>query len=163
MFDIIFNKDKSLTAEEIVDKWRRIGFLDGFLDGFPEEKMEILANNYENMAKCFIYDSDVDSNVNGSLGTIIFPIIRRVTSEVPIIFDCRMFLKYIINIKSENINEYLSDKMKNFIESYEKNGKIKDLFTSFDDPFVFGGEIEIDLEAELCASLSDYLINILKK
>lgn len=157
MLDIIFNKDKSLTAEEIVDKWRRIGFL----DGFPEKKMEILANNYENMAKYLIYDGD--NNTNGFLSTIIFPIIRRVTSEVPIIFDCRMFLKYIINIKSEDINEYLSDKMKNFIESYEKNGKIKDLFTSFDDPFVFGGEIEIDLEAELCASLSDYLINILKK
>ena len=39
-------EDREYTIEEIIERWDKLGFL----DGFPEDKKEVLAMNYENMA-----------------------------------------------------------------------------------------------------------------
>lgn len=145
-------ENREYTIEEIIERWDKLGFL----DGFPEDKKEVLAINYENMAHYLIYNDE--DNVEDSFSTIIFPIIRRITSKIPIKFDSRMLVKYILGITIENVEQYVSET----VRKYLKQNKNKVIW----DVYFMGDEIpcinNIDIEAEICAALSMYLIDKLK-
>ena len=106
-------EDREYTIEEIIERWNELGFL----DGFPEDKKEVLAMNYENMARYLIYNNE--DNVEDSFSTIIFPVIRKITSVVPIKFDSRMLVKYILGITIEDLEQYVSDTIKEYLKQNE--------------------------------------------
>lgn len=149
-------ENKEYSIEDIMKRW---GECLHFLDGFPEDKKEILAINFENMAHYLIYDSENDTD--GSFETIIFPIIRKVTSEVPIKFDCRMLTKYVLNSKWEDIQKYVNNDVQKIIEQNKDRG-IFDILNAENECYTVYGNGKIDLEAEICAALSEYLIDKLK-
>lgn len=149
-------ENKEYSIEEIMKRW---GECLHFLDGFPEDKKEILAINFENMAHYLIYDNENDTD--GSFETIIFPIIRKITSEVPIKFDCRMLTTYILNSKWENVQKYVNNDVKKIIEQNKDRG-IFDILNSENECYTAYDKEKIDLEAEICAALSEYLIDKLK-
>lgn len=149
--DIIENK--TYTNEEIVKRWGELGFL----EGFPDDKKETLARNYENMAHYLIYDDK--ENTKESFQMVIFPILRRITFEIPIIFDCRMLVKYLLNVKTEDIQNYVHNDV---IEYLEKN-KDKEVWETYFKSEEITRVNNIDLEAEICAALSEYIIHKLKK
>lgn len=145
-------EDREYTIEEIIERWNELGFL----DGFPEDKKEVLAMNYENMARYLIYNNE--DNVEDSFSTIIFPVIRKITSVIPIKFDSRMLVKYILGITIEDLEQYVSDTIKEYLKQNEN----KNMWTSYfmqDEVIYVDG---IDLEAEICAAFSEYLIDKLK-
>lgn len=145
-------EDREYTIEEIIERWDKLGFL----DGFPEDKKEVLAMNYENMARYLIYNNE--DNVEDSFSTIIFPVIRKITSVIPIKFDSRMLVKYILGITIEDLEQYVSDTIKEYLKQNEN----KNMWTSYfmqDEVIYVDG---IDLEAEICVAFSEYLIDKLK-
>lgn len=145
-------EDREYTIEEIIERWDKLGFL----DGFPEDKKEVLAMNYENMARYLIYNNE--DNVEDSFSTIIFPVIRKITSVIPIKFDSRMLVKYILGITIEDLEQYVSDTIKEYLKQNEN----KNMWTSYfmqDEVIYVDG---IDLEAEICTAFSEYLIDKLK-
>lgn len=103
-------EDREYTIEEIIERWNELRFL----DGFPEDKKEVLAMNYENMARYLIYNNE--DNVEDSFSTIIFPVIRKITSVIPIKFDSRMLVKYILGITIEDLEQYVSDTIKEYLK-----------------------------------------------
>jgi hypothetical protein len=70
-------KHLKVIKEDTINKWDRLGFLDG-LKGHIKENM---AQLYENQASHLINEaSSTDSS--GSFETVVFPIVRRVFSKL---------------------------------------------------------------------------------
>lgn len=142
IFEISINNG---TIKEIVEKWDALGYL----NGIPEDKREILAINFENMGHYLIYDNEDDTNE--CFEAIIFNVIRKLASEVPIKFDCRMLTKYVLNSKCKDVQKYVNNDVEKIIEQNKDRG-IFDLLN----------KEKIDLESEICTALSEYLIDKLK-
>lgn len=145
-------EDKVYTDEEILKRWVELGFL----EGFPDDKKMVLAKNFENMAHYLAFDNDDITKENFNI--VIFPILRRITFEIPILFDCRMLVQYLLNVKVEDIQKYVGEDV---IEYLEKN-KDKDIWETYFMPDEIIRFNHIDLEAEICAALSEYIIHKLK-
>lgn len=150
-------KHEELTTEKMIETWSELGFL----DGCPDEKKGVLTRNYENMLHYLVYDNECEEKE--IFNTSILSVLRRITLEMPIVFDCRMLVRYLFNTKTEDLMDYfISDRAKDY---FEKN-KDKDILKTF----FFGNKIEKGeewkdngLEDELCVALSEYIIHKLKK
>src|SRR6056300_1697716 len=70
-------KHLKVIKEDTINKWDKLGFLDG-LKGHLKENM---AQLYENQASYLINEAAV-SDASGSFETVVFPIIRRVFSKL---------------------------------------------------------------------------------
>ena len=69
-----------------------------------------------------------------------------------------MLVKYILGITIEDLEQYVSDTIKEYLKQNEN----KNMWTSYfmqDEVIYVDG---IDLEAEICAAFSEYLIDKLK-
>ena len=70
-------KHLKVIKEDTINKWDRLGFLDG-LKGHTKENM---AQLYENQASHLINEA-ASSDSSGSFETVVFPIVRRVFSKL---------------------------------------------------------------------------------
>jgi len=70
-------KHLKVIKEDTINKWDKLGFLDG-LKGHVKENM---AQLYENQASHLINEASASDN-SGSFETVVFPIIRRVFSKL---------------------------------------------------------------------------------
>ena len=70
-------KHLKVIKEDTINKWDRLGFLDG-LRGHLKENV---AQLYENQASFLINEATSDGN-SGSFETVVFPIVRRVFSKL---------------------------------------------------------------------------------
>ena len=66
-------KHLKVIKEDTLNKWQKLGFLDG-LKGHTKEN---IAQLYENQATNLINEA-TSSDASGSFETVVFPIIRRV-------------------------------------------------------------------------------------
>lgn len=176
--DVIENNDNK-PLDKIVERWEKLGFL----EGFPEEHKEILAVNYENMARYLVYEYEDDMECL-HLDTIMFPLVRRTTSKVPIKMDARMLVYYTKNATYDDIKPFISEtESKGFIKFKEEMGDFNKPCLSFfyktneEDVFSNGEKIgtqipygkisekydNADIEAELCALISEYIVNKMRK
>ena len=70
-------KHLKVIKEDTINKWDKLGFLEG-LNGHTKENM---AQLYENQASHLINEASASDN-SGSFETVVFPIIRRVFSKL---------------------------------------------------------------------------------
>jgi len=70
-------KHLKVIKEDTINKWDKLGFLDG-LKGHIKENM---AQLYENQASHLINEASASDN-SGSFETVVFPIVRRVFSKL---------------------------------------------------------------------------------
>ena len=70
-------KHLKVIKEDTINKWDKLGFLEG-LNGHVKENM---AQLYENQASHLINEASSSDN-SGSFETVVFPIIRRVFSKL---------------------------------------------------------------------------------
>ena len=70
-------KHLKVIKEDTINKWDKLGFLDG-LKGHTKENM---AQLYENQASYLINEA-ASSDSSGSFETVVFPIVRRVFSKL---------------------------------------------------------------------------------
>ena len=71
-------KHLKVIKEDTINKWDRLGFLDG-LRGHLKENV---AQLYENQASFLINEASSDGTSNGAFETVVFPIVRRVFSKL---------------------------------------------------------------------------------
>ncbi len=71
-------KHLKVIKEDTINKWDRLGFLDG-LKGHLKENV---AQLYENQASFLINEATSDGTSNGAFETVVFPIVRRVFSKL---------------------------------------------------------------------------------
>ena len=71
-------KHLKVIKEDTINKWDRLGFLDG-LKGHLKENV---AQLYENQASYLINEATSDGSSNGAFETVVFPIVRRVFSKL---------------------------------------------------------------------------------
>lgn len=145
-----------MVEKEVVERWEKLGFLDGF-----ENDKELLANNYENMALYNIHNSTETwekEYENGVFETIIFAIIRRINAEVEMELDPKMLRKYVFKTKYEDIKPLLSDNAdRKEIEKLLRGDELWSVFARCNF------RSNIDTEAYVCAALSEYIIKLLKE
>ena len=71
-------KHLKVIKEDTINKWDKLGFLDG-LKGHLKENV---AQLYENQASYLINEASSDGASNGAFETVVFPIVRRVFSKL---------------------------------------------------------------------------------
>ena len=71
-------KHLKVIKEDTINKWDKLGFLDG-LRGHLKENV---AQLYENQASYLINEATSDGTSNGAFETVVFPIVRRVFSKL---------------------------------------------------------------------------------
>jgi len=71
-------KHLKVIKEDTINKWDRLGFLEG-LRGHLKENV---AQLYENQASFLINEATADGGSNGAFETVVFPIVRRVFSKL---------------------------------------------------------------------------------
>ena len=71
-------KHLKVIKEDTINKWDRLGFLEG-LRGHLKENV---AQLYENQASYLINEATSDGQSNGAFETVVFPIVRRVFSKL---------------------------------------------------------------------------------
>jgi hypothetical protein len=71
-------KHLKVIKEDTINKWDKLGFLDG-LRGHLKENV---AQLYENQASYLINEASSDGTSNGAFETVVFPIVRRVFSKL---------------------------------------------------------------------------------
>jgi hypothetical protein len=71
-------KHLKVIKEDTINKWDKLGFLDG-LKGHLKENV---AQLYENQASHLINEATSDGTSNGAFETVVFPIVRRVFSKL---------------------------------------------------------------------------------
>jgi hypothetical protein len=71
-------KHLKVIKEDTINKWDRLGFLEG-LRGHLKENV---AQLYENQASFLINEATSDGGSNGAFETVVFPIVRRVFSKL---------------------------------------------------------------------------------
>ena len=71
-------KHLKVIKEDTINKWDKLGFLDG-LKGHLKENV---AQLYENQASFLINEATSDGTSNGAFETVVFPIVRRVFSKL---------------------------------------------------------------------------------
>ena len=71
-------KHLKVIKEDTINKWDKLGFLDG-LRGHLKENV---AQLYENQASYLINEATSDGSSNGAFETVFFPIVRRVFSKL---------------------------------------------------------------------------------
>jgi len=71
-------KHLKVIKEDTINKWDRLGFLEG-LKGHLKENV---AQLYENQASFLINEATGDGGSNGAFETVVFPIVRRVFSKL---------------------------------------------------------------------------------
>ena len=71
-------KHLKVIKEDTINKWDRLGFLEG-LRGHLKENV---AQLYENQASFLINEATSDGQSNGAFETVVFPIVRRVFSKL---------------------------------------------------------------------------------
>ena len=71
-------KHLKVIKEDTINKWDRLGFLEG-LRGHLKENV---AQLYENQASFLINEATGDGGSNGAFETVVFPIVRRVFSKL---------------------------------------------------------------------------------
>jgi hypothetical protein len=71
-------KHLKVIKEDTINKWDKLGFLDG-LKGHLKENV---AQLYENQASYLINEASSDGSSNGAFETVVFPIVRRVFSKL---------------------------------------------------------------------------------
>ena len=71
-------KHLKVIKEDTINKWDKLGFLDG-LRGHLKENV---AQLYENQASYLINEATSDGSSNGAFETVVFPIVRRVFSKL---------------------------------------------------------------------------------
>ena len=71
-------KHLKVIKEDTINKWDKLGFLDG-LRGYLKENV---AQLYENQASYLINEATSDGSSNGAFETVVFPIVRRVFSKL---------------------------------------------------------------------------------
>jgi hypothetical protein len=71
-------KHLKVIKEDTINKWDRLGFLEG-LKGHLKENV---AQLYENQASFLINEATSDGGSNGAFETVVFPIVRRVFSKL---------------------------------------------------------------------------------
>jgi len=71
-------KHLKVIKEDTINKWDKLGFLDG-LRGHLKENV---AQLYENQASYLINEATSDGQSNGAFETVVFPIVRRVFSKL---------------------------------------------------------------------------------
>jgi hypothetical protein len=71
-------KHLKVIKEDTINKWDKLGFLDG-LKGHLKENV---AQLYENQASHLINEASSDGQSNGAFETVVFPIVRRVFSKL---------------------------------------------------------------------------------
>jgi len=91
--------------KEYLDRWEKLGFL----QGFPEDRKEELAFAFEQLAVFLIFCEDDQTDKlfdkDGSFETMGFPMTRRIIGNLePNVFDFQKFLKYC---KIFNVNDII--------------------------------------------------------
>jgi hypothetical protein len=71
-------KHLKVIKEDTINKWDKLGFLEG-LKGHLKENV---AQLYENQASYLINEASSDGQSNGAFETVVFPIVRRVFSKL---------------------------------------------------------------------------------
>jgi Major capsid protein Gp23 len=71
-------KHLKVIKEDTINKWDKLGFLEG-LKGHLKENV---AQLYENQASYLINEATSDGSSNGAFETVVFPIVRRVFSKL---------------------------------------------------------------------------------
>jgi hypothetical protein len=71
-------KHLKVIKEDTINKWDKLGFLEG-LKGHLKENV---AQLYENQASFLINEASSDGSSNGAFETVVFPIVRRVFSKL---------------------------------------------------------------------------------
>jgi len=71
-------KHLKVIKEDTINKWDKLGFLEG-LKGHLKENV---AQLYENQASFLINEASSDGTSNGAFETVVFPIVRRVFSKL---------------------------------------------------------------------------------
>jgi hypothetical protein len=71
-------KHLKVIKEDTINKWDKLGFLEG-LKGHLKENV---AQLYENQASYLINEASSDGTSNGAFETVVFPIVRRVFSKL---------------------------------------------------------------------------------
>jgi len=71
-------KHLKVIKEDTINKWDKLGFLEG-LKGHLKENV---AQLYENQASFLINEATSDGSSNGAFETVVFPIVRRVFSKL---------------------------------------------------------------------------------
>ena len=66
-----------LIREDVINKWDKLGFLDG-LDGYSKDNV---AQLFENQAS-YLINEQTSATDSGSFETVVFPIVRRVFSKL---------------------------------------------------------------------------------
>ena len=66
-----------LIREDVINKWDKLGFLDG-LDGYSKDNV---AQLFENQAS-YLINEQTTATDSGSFETVVFPIVRRVFSKL---------------------------------------------------------------------------------
>ena len=73
----IGSNSMKLIREDVINKWNKLGFLDG-LDGYNKDNV---AQLFENQAS-YLINEQTSAADSGSFETVVFPIVRRVFSKL---------------------------------------------------------------------------------
>ena len=71
-----------LIREDVINKWDKLGFLDG-LNGYSKDNV---AQLFENQAS-YLINEQTQASDSGSFETVVFPIVRRVFSKLLLFFS----------------------------------------------------------------------------
>lgn len=100
--------------KDYLDRWNKLGFL----QGFPDDRKEELAFAYEQLAIFLVYCEsdqtdklfDKDEYGNRPFVTISFPMVRRVLGNLELnVFDFQKFLKYCKELNPKDVMDYVEE------------------------------------------------------
>jgi hypothetical protein len=112
-------KHLKVIKEDTINKWDRLGFLEG-LRGHLKENV---AQLYENQASHLINEATSDGASNGAFETVVFPIVRRVFSK--------LLANDIVSVQAMNLPIgklfYFVPKIQGYANasSYDANGNLQ--------------------------------------
>jgi len=92
-------KHLKVIKEDTINKWDKLGFLDG-LKGHLKENV---AQLYENQASYLINEATSDGQSNGAFETVVFPIVRRVFSK--------LLANDIVSVQAMNLTYILTQRL----------------------------------------------------
>lgn len=114
---------------EIVEKWRKIGLL----EGLDDNKSKLIANAFETMMQYLLkIENEIGETPKGTVQ--IFPILRRILSKIDV--EQSNLNIFVINLYELFIEEYLTvDITKSYYDIIDSDNELDEL-CKFCDNFI---------------------------
>jgi hypothetical protein len=153
---------RDMSAKEAVKRWEKYGFL----EGIGNETVKIcIVKSYDDLVE-YVVKNNYFNGKYEFFTVISFPLIRRVIGKVTTLLNPEKVWDYIMNTDFNQIYQYLVNGKGNvvhYISPYLKGKKIFEIYNIDADVIKqINKNAKGDIEAEIIAALSDYIIDDLK-